>query len=124
MLDAYEDEILVIAASGDELGFHHIYPAAGEDVFGINAIFPFPPMELLDIFPMDMIAFTESYCTNHGAHVQVTVPATHVCTSEAVGIVTGVAALILSRGRDLGYDLSANEIKQIMTMTADDVKDR
>jgi subtilase family protein/Big-like domain-containing protein/VCBS repeat protein len=124
VLDAYEGEMLVIAASGDELGFHHLYPAAGEDVVSIKAIFPFPPLELLSIFSLDVIAFTESYCTNHGAHVHLTVPAGHICTSEAVGSSTGIAGLILSRARDLGIDLTANELKQLMTMTVNDIKNR
>lgn len=124
VLDAYEDDMLIIAASGDELGFHHIYPAAGEDVINIKSIFPFPPMDLLSIFPLELIAFTESYCTNFGAHTHLTVPASYICTSEAVGNTTGAAALILSRARDLGFTLSANELKQIMTMSANDIKNR
>ena len=124
VLDAYDDGVLVVAASGDELGFHHIYPGAGEDVLTIKSIFPFPPMDLLSIFPLETIAFTESYCTNFGPHVDLTIPAGHICTSEAVGLSTGIGALIISRGLDLGFDLGPNEVKQLMTMTADDIKNR
>lgn len=122
--DAYEDGMLVIAASGDELGFHHIYPAAGEDVVSIKSIFPFPPMDLLSIFPMELIAFTESYCTNFGAHVHLTVPAGHICTSEATGLASGVAGLLVSRALDLGIDLAADEVKQMMTLSTDDIVSR
>ncbi len=124
ILDAFDVGALVISASGDELGFHHLYPGAGEDVVTIKSIFPFPPMELLSIFPMDLIAFTESYCTNYGPQVDLTVPAGHICTSEAVGLATGVAALIHSRALDLGINLAPGEVKQLMTMTADDIKNR
>ncbi len=123
-LDAYEDGVLAFAAGGDELGFHHLWPAAGEDVVNVTALFPFPPVELFGFIPMEWIAFTESYCTNYGAHTDISMPAGHICTSEAVHNTAGAAALIVSRARDVGIELTAGELKQIVDMSADDIKER
>ncbi len=123
-VDAYEDGILAFAAGGDELGFHHLWPAAGEDVMNVTALFPFPPVELFGFIPMEWIAFTESYCTNYGAHTDFSMPAGHICTSEAVHNSAGAAGLIVSRARDIGIELSAGELKQIINMSADDIKER
>ncbi|MCZ7584946.1 MAG: S8 family serine peptidase [Deltaproteobacteria bacterium] len=124
ILDAYADGVLTIAAGGDEMGIHHLWPAAGEDVINVTALFPFPPVHLFDFVPIELIAFTESYCTNFGAHTDVSVPAGHICTSEATNNTSGVAALIVSRARDVGIEPSANELKQLMTISADDIYER
>ncbi len=120
--DAYENNLLVVAASGDELGFHHIWPAAGEDAFDIKAIFPLPPVEIFGPLNLSILAFVESYCTNHGAHIDSTA-VTGSCTSEGTSNSGGIAGLIFSRARELGLDITAGEVKQIMDMTAEDIKD-
>ncbi|MCB1153956.1 VCBS repeat-containing protein, partial [bacterium] len=124
ILDAYDDGVLTIAASGDELGIHTLWPAAGEDVLNVKSLFPFGPIDLLGPVSIELIAFTEGYCTNYGAHTDIAVPAGAICTSEATNNTTGNAALIVSRARDLGIELSANELKQIITMSADDIYER
>jgi hypothetical protein len=77
----------------------------------------------------------ESYCTGYGGQTHVST--TGNCGSTACGIITGGAALLVSRARDLGYcsgsrpedpactepDLSANEVKQIITLTAEKPND-
>ena len=82
---AHEAGTFIVAASGDELGFHHIYPAAGEDVFSVKAVLPFAPIELFRFDrPADLIAFTESYCTNYGPAINVSISSDQ-CTSTATG---------------------------------------
>ena len=121
--EAYDENILVVAASGDELGFHHSYPASSEDVLSVKSIFPMPPIRFYGIFPIELIAFVETYCTNYGSHIHVA-GSSGACSSEATGNLGGAAGLLISRARDLGIELTANEIKQLLTMTADDIYER
>ena len=130
--DLYRKGTLTIAASGDENGFHHIFPAAGEFVMSIKAVLPVPNAnidigDLLGIEDLewevqlgDIATFVESYCTNFGAHISVTAP-TGACSSHATSITAGMAGLILSRAVDLGIELSSNELMQIIQMTSDDI---
>ncbi|NLH48271.1 MAG: hypothetical protein GX444_06665 [Myxococcales bacterium] len=119
---AYESGIFLVAASGDELGFHHVYPAAGEDVYSIKAIMPLPPVEF---GPIDLsnLAFVESYCTNYGAHTEAT-GVTGACSSEATSNTGGIAGLLMSYARNQGLGrLTPGEVRQLINMTADDIKD-
>jgi len=121
ILDAFNKGMILVAATGDELGFHHSFPAAGEDVLSIKSIFPIPNLDFLGIFPMELLAFTETYCTNYNEHVHLA-GSSGACSSEATGNVGGAAGLIISRALDLGIQLTPNEVKQILTMTADDIQ--
>ena len=131
--DAYQAGSLTIAASGDEIGFHHVYPAHGEMAMSIKAVLPVPGAEIdlgellgididLDIDIGDIATFVESYCTNFGSHTSVTAP-TGACSSHATSITTGLAGLVLSRAYEVGIELSANELLQILQTTTDDIKD-
>jgi len=118
ILDAFDKGMILVAAAGDELGFHHSYPAAGEEVFSVKSIFPIP-----NVIPTNPFAFIETYCTNYNEHVHVA-GSSGACSSEATGNVGGAAGLIISRALDLGIELTPNEVKQLITMTADDIKNR
>jgi Subtilase family len=120
-VDAFEQGVFVAAASGDELGFHHVYPAAGEDMFSVKGVMPLPPVEF---GPLDLsiVAFVESYCTNHGARIDVT-GVTGACSSEATSNIAGIAGLLLSYARNHGMDLTPGELRQLINMTAEDIKD-
>ncbi|MDP8223742.1 MAG: S8 family serine peptidase [Candidatus Lernaella stagnicola] len=120
-VDAFERGVFVVAASGDELGFHHIYPAAGEDVYSVKGLMPLPPVEY---GPLDLskLAFVESYCTNYGARIDAT-GVTGACSSEATSNIAGIAGLLISYARHLGMDLTPGEIRQLLNMTAEDIKD-
>jgi len=120
-VEAFENDILTIGASGNELGFHHLSPAAGEDIYSVKGIFPLPPVELFGPVDLSILAFVESYCTNHGAHIDST-SVTGACTSESVSDAAGIAGLILSYAKHQGIDLSSGELKQLLNMTADDIK--
>ena len=121
-IEANEAGVFVTAASGDEQGLHHIYPAAGEDVYSLKAVLPLPPLELFAGIDLSIIAFTESYCTNFGPSINTAVSSDQ-CTSTATGHLAGVAGLIKSWGRENGIELTAVEIKMLLNMTADDIKD-
>jgi FG-GAP-like repeat len=121
-VDAVEAGVFIAAASGDELGFHHIFPAAGEDVYSLKAVLPLPPLELFGSIDLSIIAFTESYCTNYGPAINTSVSSDQ-CTSTATGYTSGLAGLLKSWGRNNGLELSPVEIKMLLNMTADDIKD-
>jgi hypothetical protein len=120
-IDAYEAGAFILAASGDELGFHHIYPAAGEDVYSLKAILPIPPIEIFGPIDLSLLAFVESYCTNYGAAVQLSFSSDQ-CTSTATANAAGIAGLIVSHARDVGLDLTPGEVRELLNMTADDIK--
>lgn len=118
VLDAFDSGMILVAAAGDELGFHHSYPAAGEEVLSIKSIFPIPNVPIVNQF-----AFIETYCTNYNEHVHLA-GSSGACSSEATGNVGGAAGLLISRALDLEIELTPNEVKQLLTMTADDIKNR
>ena len=76
-------------------------------------------------------------CTNYGAHIALSVPSSS-CSSEATGLSSGMAGLVVSAARnaiDRGmltpyprddgspapFALSAEEVKQVLIQTADDI---
>ncbi|MCC6157393.1 MAG: hypothetical protein IT350_05020 [Deltaproteobacteria bacterium] len=110
----------LIGVASDEDSYHHAYPGAFDDILNVKAILPIPPIEFLDFLPMQIFGFTESYCTMWGEHVHVA-GSSGACSSEAAGNVAGLVGLIYSRALELGLSVSANEVKQIVTMSADDI---
>jgi hypothetical protein len=106
----------VITGQGDESSFHHSYPSILNHTLTVKSNTAF---------------FIESYCTGYGANIDLA--AVGGCSSGAAGRLGGAAGLVVSRARDLGYcarsdpsnprcvrpDLGANEIKQLLTSTAE-----
>jgi len=118
---AYAHGLPVMASAADEDSWHHVFPGPYEHTIMINAIADFgvPGIEPQSWLYLDG-------CTNFGGNLQVSIPATK-CSSEATGRSSGVAGLIVSAGRDavdavtLTSPLTANEIRQVITQTADDI---
>jgi hypothetical protein len=63
--------------------------------------------------------FRNSGTTQYGAHAHIVMHAT--TGSVATGQASGAAALMMAYARDRGRDLAPNEVKQLFTMTAEDV---
>jgi hypothetical protein len=63
--------------------------------------------------------FRNSGTTQYGGHGHIVMPA--VTGSAATGQAAGAAGLVASYGLEEGYDLAPNEIKQLITQTAEDV---
>jgi Subtilase family len=63
--------------------------------------------------------FRNSGTTQYGGHAHIAMPA--VTGSQATGQAAGAAGLIVSYGRQRGYQLAPNEVKQLFTGTAEDV---
>jgi len=106
----------VIVGMSDESSFHHSMPSMFNHVIAVKCNYSF---------------FVESFCTGYGGQVHLATAGE--CGSTACGIAGGAAGLLLSKARQAGYcrrsrpddpsctrdDLSANEVKQILTATAE-----
>jgi hypothetical protein len=122
--------VVFIASAADENSFHHNYPSTYDGAVTVKAVVPdsyLPPIEDT-LAPFTRNFVQHSGCANYGPGMHLAVPSTS-CSSGATGLGGGVAALVVSRGRDLfeqgllAAPLSANEVKQLLTATADDVDD-
>lgn len=132
---AYRRGVVVIASAADEESGHHNYPAAYERTVTVNSVTRFATVGGVTMFPPSYLYLNG--CTNYGPHIALSVPST-ACSSEATGLASGIAGLVYSAARneiDRGrltryraddgrlapYSLSANELKQILIQSADDV---
>ena len=132
---AYHNGVVVIASAADEESNHHNYPANYNHTVEVNSVTRFQTFGPLVQSPKSYLYLNG--CTNYSAHIAVAVPSSS-CSSEATGRSSGMAGLVISAARnavDHGiltnyrrddgspapFPLSAEEIKQILTMTADDI---
>ncbi|MCX8071511.1 MAG: S8 family serine peptidase [Candidatus Binatia bacterium] len=132
---AYRRGVVVIASAADEESRHHNFPAAYERTVVVNSVTRFASIAGLTMEPQSYLYLNG--CTNYGPQIALAVPST-ACSSEATGLASGIAGLVQSaarnevdRGRltryrtDTGkfapYALSANEVKQLLIQSADDI---
>jgi len=114
---AHEQDVALVLAAGDELSWHHNFPAVNPQGLYIHAV----------RFNADDEVNANTYlnysnCTNYGPRLDLSVPSTG-CASGAVGIAAGVAGLLYSAGLDAALEppLSAEEVRQLMITTVDDI---
>lgn len=124
---AWANGVPVIASAADEESMHHNYPSNYNHTIMVNSIRPQDGS-----FVTNPTYLLVNGCTNYGGHVHLAVSSSS-CSSEATGRGSGIAALIVSQAKNLvdrgeitnypglGKPLSANELKQILTLTADDI---
>jgi hypothetical protein len=134
---AYERGTVLIASAADESAGHHNMPAMLEHAVTVNSVGEpeFPAGAELQPSYLEFRG-----CTNYGAYITATVPS-NSCSSEATGRCSGMAGLIhsaarnaLSRGTITDYGvldgsggvpagraISAEEVDQIISTTADDI---
>ncbi|MFN8643390.1 MAG: S8 family serine peptidase [Candidatus Binatia bacterium] len=132
---AYARGVVVIASAADEESNHHNYPATYNHTVQVNSVTRAANISGIRQTPASYLYLNG--CTNYGAHIALAVPSSS-CSSEATGRSSGVAGLVVSaalnavdRGtlspyrRDDGtlapFPLSAEEVKQILTLTTDDI---
>jgi hypothetical protein len=131
---AYANDVPVIASAADEESFHHNFPAANRHTVTVNSVTRFANQSGLTMSPRSYLYLNG--CTNYGGNIAVAVSSSS-CSSEATGRGAGLAGLLVSAALDrvdagqlvprrVGptgavHPLSANEIAQLLTMTADDV---
>jgi hypothetical protein len=114
---AYAGGVPVIASAADEFSYHHNYPSLYGHAFYVNTV----RFNHVDDFQKASTFWGISPCTNFGARISVTVPATS-CSSGSTARLAGVAGLIESAARDAGVaPLATEEVYQILRMTADDL---
>jgi len=127
---AHRKGAVLISSAADENSFHHNYPSNYDPAVSVKAIVPdsfVSPVEST-LAPLTTTFEHHSGCANFGPHIELAVPS-ESCSSGATGIAGGAAALIVSRGKDLvdqgllSAPLTADEVKQIATLSADDVFD-
>jgi hypothetical protein len=135
---AYRRGVLLIASAADESAGHHNQPSVLEHATVFNAVGE-PQV------PGGGPSASGSYlqfrgCTNYGAYITAAVPG-NACSSEAVGRAAGMAGVAYAAGRNAvtagrlqdyglldgpggvpaGHALSAEEVKQLIVTTADDI---
>src|SRR5262249_37687009 len=133
---AYRHNVPVIASAADEESFHHNFPSANNRTITVNSVTKFVESSGRAVmYPRSYLYLNG--CTNYGGNIAVTISLTG-CSSEATGRGSGIAGLIVSAARNevargnlqpyavdettgQVYPLSANEVRQLMTMTADDI---
>lgn len=131
---AYDNDVPVIASAADEESFHHNWPAANRHTVTVNSVTKADDIAGLALTPSSYLYLNG--CTNYGGNMAVAISSTS-CSSEATGRGAGIAGLLVSAALDrvdaglltprrvdaLGHahPLSANEVGQLMTMTADDI---
>ena len=132
---AYANGVAVIASAADEQSTHHNYPANYNHTVQVNSVRRFEDISGLTQSPRSYLYLNG--CTNYGGHIAFAVPSSS-CSSEATGNGAGMAGLVVSaalnavdRGmlsnyqRDDGsvapYPLSAEEVKQLLSLSADDI---
>lgn len=117
---AYSRGVPICASAADESSMHANLPAAHEHTLTFNSVTKYEPgME-----PASYLYLNG--CTNYGGSIDAAVSSSS-CSSEAVGRGAGIVGLIVSAAKNevargnLEWGLSANEIEQIITMSADDI---
>jgi Subtilase family/FG-GAP-like repeat len=136
---AHRRNVVMAVASGNEFHFHHHYPQLMDDVLAVGGVNP----DTANTTALDgRLALVGTKFDNHaqysdyGPHLDVVAP-TQVPTAQwgggnilnwsgtsaATPHVAGVATLVAARGRQLGLNLSADEIIQLIRMTATDLTD-
>lgn len=114
---AWKKGVIVIASAADELSYHHNYPGNYNHTVYVHAIAP----DSLGGDASNTTTFLNfNNCTNFGGHLVLSTPGSG-CSSEATGKTSGIAGLIYSRALELDITLTANEVKQILTLSADDI---
>lgn len=114
---AYASGVPVVGSAADEFSYHHNFPSVYEHAIYVNAI----RFNHADDPAKASTFWGLSPCTNFGARVSLTVPATS-CSSGATSRLAGVLGLLESAAREAGLgDLAAEEAFQVLRATADDL---
>jgi MYXO-CTERM domain-containing protein len=114
---AYTHNAVVIASAADENSRHHNMPGTANHAVYTHAV------RYNGASPQNSQTFLAfNNCTNYGAQLVLSVGALN-CSSAAVGYGSGIAGLIYSEAlaRNLTPALSAEEAKQLLSMTTDDI---
>jgi hypothetical protein len=131
---AWSHDVPIIASAADEESFHHNVPAANRHTITVNSVTRFAEQAGFTMSPPSYLYLNG--CTNYGGNIAVAIESSS-CSSEATGRGAGIAGLIVSAALDRVdagtlaprridptggvHPLSAGEVAQLLTMTADDI---
>jgi hypothetical protein len=131
---AWDRDVPVIASAADEESFHHNWPAANRHTITVNSVTRFAQQSGFTMSPASYLYLNG--CTNYGGNIAVAIESSS-CSSEATGRGAGIAGLLVSAALDrvdagtlhprrtdptgAVHPLSAGEVAQLLTMTADDI---
>ncbi len=132
---AYDNGVVVIASAADEESNHHNYPANYDHTVQVNSVRRFEDISGITQSPRSYLYLNG--CTNYGGHIAFAVPSSS-CSSEATGNGSGMAGLVVSAalnaidrglltnyprgdGSFAPYPLSAEEVKQLLSLSTDDI---
>jgi hypothetical protein len=131
---AYANDVPVIASAADEESYHHNVPSANRHTITVNSVTRFASFSGFTMSPRSYLYLNG--CTNYGGNMAVAISSSS-CSSEATGRGAGLAGLLVSAALDRVdagqlaprrvdptghvHPLSANEVQQLLTMTADDI---
>ena len=133
---AYQKGVFFAIVSSDLNTADHNVPTLYDEamqvqgtVADVHGLGENPPQEFMDFFndngvPLGTNApigtwFRNSGTTQYGGHAHIVMPA--VTGSAATGQASGAAGLVKSYARQEGMELEPNEVKQLITGTAEDV---
>ncbi|MBM3237666.1 hypothetical protein FJZ31_15355 [Candidatus Poribacteria bacterium] len=127
---AYRRGVTIVGSAGDEQSARHNFPANYPHIIMTNSVTKYMDFDLFHQMPPSYLYLNG--CTNFGGRIDVAVSSAS-CSSEACGKLSGMVGLIYATARneiDRGelqpypgtdWPLSPNEVKQIVTMSADDI---
>jgi hypothetical protein len=131
---AWSNDVPVIASAADEESFHHNVPAASRHTITVNSVTRFAEQAGFLMSPHSYLYLNG--CTNYGGNIALAIESSS-CSSEATGRGSGIAGLLISAALDrvdagtlqprridptgAVHPLSADEVAQLLTMTADDI---
>lgn len=113
---AHAHDMVMVGAAGDENQYHANQPAALDDILFVHSIHSDTSDENFGAYSY----FNTWNCNNYGPRMQL-VAASSACATGSVAVTVGAAGLIVSAARDMGLQLSADEVYQLLIQTADDV---
>jgi hypothetical protein len=118
---AYAHGTTVVASMADENSRHHNMPGVTNHTLPVHAINHDYTMLNDDngVIKTDGTTFIAfNTCSNYGGQNMLSVSG-ESCSSEATGKGAGLAGLIYSEGKNMGLDLTPEEVMQLMKMNAD-----
>jgi len=127
---AHRHGVTIVGAAGDEQSARHNFPANYPYIIMANSVTKYADFEVFHQLPPSYLYLNG--CTNFGGRIVVSVPSTN-CSSEATGKLSGMVGLIYATAKNgiargelqpypgTSWPLSPNEVKQIVTMSADDI---
>lgn len=113
---AWDHNVTIVAAAGDEMGYHHNFPGANDHAIYVHSIKFYPTISLET--SRTVLGFFG--CNNFGARMDA-VAASNACATGSTAATAGMAGLVHSRGIELGLNLSASEVRQLILRNTDDI---